>query len=311
MTAEVFTPTVAVTMTPSAVKHVRKQLEKKPDAKGIRLAIKKSGCSGFKYETQWVEDTAADDKVFHIDGVDVFVKEEHLPLVNGIEIDFVTEGVNSMFQFRNPNATAECGCGESFTVAYSDIKIEKSEARTGMQEREVVLTKREVEARLVPSGTEIMIPSDTFVTITQSLGGTFTVAVNGNLARIEGHNADALGKKPLESSFETPEDGTVNENQVWEAMQNCYDPEIPVNVVDLGLIYECRIENGTEDGNHVYVLMTLTAAGCGMGPVITEDVKTKLEHVPNVDKVTVELTFDPPWSNEMLTDEAKLELGML
>ena len=83
-----------------------------------------------------------------------------------------------------------------------------------MQEREVVLTKREVEARLVPSGTEIMIPSDTFVTITQSLGGTFTVAVNGNLARIEGHNADALGKKPLESSFETPEDGTVNENQV-------------------------------------------------------------------------------------------------
>ncbi|MEC7377598.1 MAG: putative Fe-S cluster assembly protein SufT, partial [Pseudomonadota bacterium] len=100
-----------------------------------------------------------------------------------------------------------------------------------MQEREVVLTTREVEARLVPSGTEIMIPSDTFVTITQSLGGTFTVAVNGNLARVEGHNADALGKKPLESSFETPADGTVNENQVWEAMRNCYDPEIPVNVV--------------------------------------------------------------------------------
>ncbi len=180
-----------------------------------------------------------------------------------------------------------------------------------MEEREVVVTTREVEARLVPSGTEIMIPSDTFVTITQSLGGSFTVAVNGNLARIEGHNADALGKKPLESSFDTPEDGTVNENQVWEAMRNCYDPEIPVNVVELGLIYECEIQNGTEDGNHVYVKMTLTAAGCGMGPVITEDVKTKLEHVPNVDKVTVELTFDPPWNNDMLTDEAKLELGML
>lgn len=180
-----------------------------------------------------------------------------------------------------------------------------------MQEREVVLTKREVEARLVPVGTEIMIPADTFVTITQSLGGSFTVAVNGNLARVEGHNADALGKKPLESSFDTPEDGTVNENQVWEAMRNCYDPEIPVNVVELGLIYECEIQNGTEEGNHVYVKMTLTAAGCGMGPVITEDVKTKLEHVPNVDKVTVELTFDPPWNNDMLTDEAKLELGML
>lgn len=180
-----------------------------------------------------------------------------------------------------------------------------------MAEREVVLTKREVEARLVPSGTEIMIPSDTFVTITQSLGGSFTVAVNGNLARVEGHDADALGKKPLESSFDTPEDGTVNENQIWEALRNCYDPEIPVNVVDLGLIYECQLENGTDEGNQVFIRMTLTAAGCGMGPVITDDVKRKVEHVPNVDKVTVELTFDPPWNNDMLTDEAKLELGML
>ena len=180
-----------------------------------------------------------------------------------------------------------------------------------MQEREVVLTKREVEARLVPAGTEIMIPSDTFVTITQSLGGTFTVAVNGNLARIEGHDADALGKQPLQSSFDTPADGTVNENQVWEALRNCYDPEIPVNVVDLGLIYDCRIENSSDDGNHVYIRMTLTAAGCGMGPVICDDVKRKVEHVPNVDKVTVDLTFDPPWNNDMLTDEAKLELGML
>lgn len=180
-----------------------------------------------------------------------------------------------------------------------------------MAEREVVLTKREVEARLVPSGTEIMIPSDTFVTITQSLGGTFTVAVNGNLARIEGHDADALGKEPPQSSYDTPEDGTINENQVWEAMRGCYDPEIPVNVVELGLIYDCEITNGTDDGNQVFIRMTLTAAGCGMGPVITEDVKRKVEHVPNVDKVTVELTFDPPWNNDMLSDEAKLELGML
>ncbi len=180
-----------------------------------------------------------------------------------------------------------------------------------MQEREVVLTKREVEARLVPAGTEIMIPADTFVTITQSLGGSFTVAVNGNLARIEGHDADALGKQPLESSFETPEDGSVNENQVWEALRSCYDPEIPVNVVELGLIYECKVMNGTPEGNQVHVLMTLTAAGCGMGPVITDDVRRKLEYVPNVDKATVELTFDPPWNNDMLSDEAKLELGML
>lgn len=180
-----------------------------------------------------------------------------------------------------------------------------------MHEREVVLTKREVEARIVPSGTEVMIPADSFVTITQSLGGTFTVAVNGNLARIEGHDADALGKEPLESSFETPDDGSVNESQVWEALRSCYDPEIPVNVADLGLIYECKIENDTEEGNRVYIKMTLTAAGCGMGPVICDDVQRKIEHVPHVDKVTVELTFDPPWNYDMLSDEARLELGML
>ncbi|PAV26589.1 putative FeS assembly SUF system protein SufT [Tamilnaduibacter salinus] len=180
-----------------------------------------------------------------------------------------------------------------------------------MKEREVVLTKRDVEARLVPDGTLIWIPSDTFVTITQSLGGTFSVAVNGNLARVEGHDADALGKEPPESNYETPEDGTINESQVWEAMRECYDPEIPVNVVDLGLIYECHVTNDAEKGNEVFVRMTLTAPGCGMGPVITEDVKRKIEHVPNVDRVEVELTFDPPWDSEMLTDEAKLELGML
>ena len=117
MTAETFTPTVGVTMTPTAVRHVRRQLDKKPEAVGIRLAIKKSGCSGFKYETQWVEHAEADDQVYTVDGVDIYVKKDHLPMVNGTEIDFITQGVNSMFEFRNPNATAECGCGESFTVA--------------------------------------------------------------------------------------------------------------------------------------------------------------------------------------------------
>ena len=117
MTTETFTPTVGVTMTSTAVNHVRKQLAKKPGAKGIRLAIKKSGCSGFKYETQWVEEVLEGDQVFTVDGVDIYVERKHLPVVNGIEIDFITEGVNSMFYFRNPNATAECGCGESFSIA--------------------------------------------------------------------------------------------------------------------------------------------------------------------------------------------------
>ncbi|KZY38754.1 MULTISPECIES: putative Fe-S cluster assembly protein SufT [unclassified Oleiphilus] len=173
-------------------------------------------------------------------------------------------------------------------------------------EREVVVTNRECEARLVPAGTEIMVPKGSFVTITQSLGGTYTVAVNGNLARIEGKDADALGKEVAVSSFETPSDGSVSKDQVWEALRECYDPEIPVNMVELGLIYDCKVVE-----NEVKINMTLTAPGCGMGPSMIADVERKVGQVPNVDKVSVELVFDPPWSNDMLTDEAKLELGML
>lgn len=177
-------------------------------------------------------------------------------------------------------------------------------------EREVVVTQRECEARLVPAGTEIMIPKGSFVTITQSLGGTFTVAVNGNLARIEGKDADALGKTVEFEQFETPTDGSVNDKQVWHALGQCYDPELPVNIVELGLIYDCKIITG-EDKNTVAIKMTLTAPGCGMGPTIVEDARTKVLQVPNVDEIDIELVFDPPWSNEMLSDEAKLELGML
>jgi probable FeS assembly SUF system protein SufT len=180
-----------------------------------------------------------------------------------------------------------------------------------MLEKEVVLTKRDVEARLVPSGTEIMIPADSFVTITQSLGGTFSVAVNGNLARIEGKDADALGKEIRFENFETPKDGSVNENQIWEALRQCYDPEIPVNVAELGLIYSCHSVVTPEGKNRVNIQMTLTAPGCGMGPVIVEDIKSKVLQVPNVDAVDVELVFDPPWNNDMISDEAKLELGLL
>jgi probable FeS assembly SUF system protein SufT len=178
-------------------------------------------------------------------------------------------------------------------------------------EREVVVTKRECEARLVPAGTEIMIPKNTFVTITQSLGGTFTVAVNGNLARIEGKDADALGKTVELEEFEIPADGSVNEDHVWAAIRQCYDPEIPVNVVELGLIYECKIRPDKDNNYTVYIKMTLTSAGCGMGPTIVEDIRTKVSQVPGVTNVDIELVFEPPWNNEMLSDEAKLELGLL
>jgi len=178
-------------------------------------------------------------------------------------------------------------------------------------EREVVLTKRDCEARLVPAGTEIMIPKDSFVTITQALGGTFSVAVNGNLARIDGKDADALGKVVEFEDFEIPVDGSVNENHLWAALKQCYDPEIPVNVVELGLIYSCKVVTTDEGKHNVMLEMTLTAPACGMGPSIVADIEQKLSQVPGVDKVIVELVFDPPWNNDMLSDEAKLELGML
>lgn len=180
-----------------------------------------------------------------------------------------------------------------------------------MSEREVVVTKRECEARLVPAGTEVMIPKNSFVTITQALGGTFTVAVNGNLARIDGKDADALGKKVELEEFEVPADGSINEEHVWASLRQCYDPEIPVNIVDLGLIYKCELVNTAEGSHEVHIDMTLTAPGCGMGPSMIADVERKVAQVPGVDKVKIDLVFDPPWNNDRLSDEAKLELGML
>lgn len=178
-------------------------------------------------------------------------------------------------------------------------------------EREVVVTSRDVDARIVPAGTEIKIPANSFVTITQSLGGTFTVSVNGNLARIEGKDADALGKTVEFDDIEAPADGSVSEEQVWSALGQVYDPEIPVSVVELGLIYNIKVEALNESGYKVFIEMTLTAPGCGMGPVIVEDVRRRVASIPGVSEVEVDLVFDPPWSNDMLSDEAKLELGLL
>ncbi|MGM0563804.1 MAG: putative Fe-S cluster assembly protein SufT [Pseudomonadota bacterium] len=180
-----------------------------------------------------------------------------------------------------------------------------------MQERETIITTRDVIARLVPAGTEIQIPAETFVTVTQSLGGSFTISVNGNLARIEGEDADALGKEPPTNDLEANEDGTINEDQVWQTLHTCFDPEIPVDIVELGLIYDCQVVNTEDNGNAVHILMTLTAPGCGMGPVIADEVKHKVEALPNVDRANVELTFDPPWDYSRLSDTAKLELGMM
>ncbi len=173
-------------------------------------------------------------------------------------------------------------------------------------QRRVVPIGRTVDARLVPTGDRVSIPQGTFVTLTQSLGGTYTVVFNGNMARIDGADADALGFTPEVLEFAEPANGRVDPAQVEAALQSVFDPEIPVNIVDLGLVYDQRIN---EDGA-VTVVMTLTAPGCGMGPVLVDDVKSRVAMVPNVRRVDVQLVFDPPWSRDMMSDEARLELGL-
>ncbi len=172
--------------------------------------------------------------------------------------------------------------------------------------------ERDCDVVMIPSGDAVVIPVGTVGYITQALGGSFTVFVDGNLFRVAGIDADAIGREPVQppSLPENATDGDV-EKLVWEQIRTCYDPEIPVNIVELGLIYSCEIENGEEGDRRVRVTMTLTAPGCGMGDILVEDVRSKISLVPTIDRVDVELTFDPPWNHQMMSDVARLETGMM
>ena len=171
----------------------------------------------------------------------------------------------------------------------------------------MVVAQQDVPARLVPVGTPITIPEGSFVTLTQALGGNYTVVHNGNMARVDGTDAAALGLESEALSFEPADGDTIREDDVWTALKTIYDPEIPVNLVDLGLIYKVHIDQASKQ---VLIDMTLTAPACGMGPVLVSDVKYRSAMVPNVAEVKVELVFDPPWSREMMSEEAQLETGM-
>lgn len=187
--------------------------------------------------------------------------------------------------------------------------------------QEPVTLERDCEAVLIPAGTPLMLSAGSVVFITQALGGSYTVNINGNLARIDAQDADALGfeVEQADEAHELVGDGTVDEAAVWEQLKTCYDPEIPINIVELGLIYDCIItplegkdsENANAKGNRVDIRMTLTAPGCGMGEFLAADVRSKVAKVPNVTEVNVDLTFDPPWSYDMMSEAAKLETGML
>lgn len=176
-----------------------------------------------------------------------------------------------------------------------------------MSEQRMVTTQRDCPGRLVPVGTPITVPAHNFVTITQSLGGNYTIVYQGNMVRVDGTDADALGLEKYELTFEDSGDGKIHEEQVWQALETVYDPEIPVNLKSLGLIYKVDID---QESGVVAIAMTLTAPGCGMGPVLVGDVEYRVALVPNVKKVAVELVFDPPWSRDMMSEEAQLETGL-
>ncbi len=171
----------------------------------------------------------------------------------------------------------------------------------------MVVTVTDCPGRIVPVGTPITIPKDCFVTITQSLGGNYTVTYNGNMVRVDGTDAAALGFEPQVLEFDRPAGDEIVESQVWDALRTVFDPEIPVDLVNLGLIYKVEID---QQARRVDITMTLTAPGCGMGPVLVGDVEYRVAQVPNVDTVVVDLVFDPPWSREMMSEEAQLETGM-
>jgi probable FeS assembly SUF system protein SufT len=172
-------------------------------------------------------------------------------------------------------------------------------------EKRMVVAQQDCPARKVPSGQPTIIPAGTFVTINQALGGNYTLTVNGNMVRVDGTDAAALGLESEEIVFEDKGDGLVHEEQIRHALRTIFDPEIPVNLLDLGLIYGIDIND-----NDVTIHMTLTAPTCGMGPVLISDVEYRVAKVPNVNSVKVELIFDPPWHKDMMTDEALLETGL-
>jgi probable FeS assembly SUF system protein SufT len=179
-----------------------------------------------------------------------------------------------------------------------------------MTERgDIIILNRDCTALMVPSGARIMLHEGTEVTVTQALGDSFTVNIYGNLARIDTKDADALGKEVKQPLEDLPE-GASLEDKVWAQLKTVFDPEIPVNIVDLGLVYKVKIE--PQDNAHVvYITMTLTAAGCGMGPVIAADARDKVGIIEEISEVDVELVFDPPWDQSMMSEAAQLELGIL
>ena len=183
-----------------------------------------------------------------------------------------------------------------------------------MHENTQTTLTRDCEAIRIPSGETFNIPAGTQVMITQALGGSYTIATNSGLARITDANADALGlESAAKAEVPAPDHGgvKVDEKAVWDQLRTCYDPEIPVNIVDLGLVYDCAIDQPEGAPAKVSVKMTLTAPGCGMGPTIAAEAKQKVMSVPGVSDAEVDLVWDPPWNQGMISEVGRMKLGLV
>ncbi|HIF53793.1 MAG: putative Fe-S cluster assembly protein SufT [Methylococcales bacterium] len=180
-----------------------------------------------------------------------------------------------------------------------------------MSTRETIILTRDVNIVMIPDGNHSTLSKGKEVTIHQSLGDNYTVVTeHGHMVRIAGIDADALGKESHTlQTLVSETDAKGVEKNCWEVMKTVYDPEIPVNIVDLGLVYACDVEP-LDEGNDVYIKMTLTAPGCGMGPVIQGDVEKSIRALPGVNTVNVEVVLDPPWSREMMSEVAQVQLGL-
>jgi len=184
-----------------------------------------------------------------------------------------------------------------------------------MYENTEFTLSRDCEAIQIPSGQKTTIPAGTTGVITQSLGGSYTIATYQGLARIEEKDLDALGleRRQLEPTQKSTRstNGEVSDEDVWNQLRQCYDPEIPVNIVDLGLVYDCRLTKKDDGGTRVEVKMTLTAPGCGMGPAIAHDAQSKILSIDGVDEADVQLVWDPPWNQNMISEAGRMKLGMI
>lgn len=229
------------------------------------------------------EETESDLEVYEGD-LKLFLDKRSLPYLKGLKIGLQENDKHKQITIRAPNA-----------------KVPQS-----AQGREVEF-ERECHAKLVPSGDDLLVPKGAEAAITQALGASYTLLYHGNLIRIDGKDADAIGLTSTALEFEASSDGTIDEDQVWQALSMVYDPEIPVNIVSLGLVYKMQIDQAR---GHVDVEMTLTAPGCGMGDVLVDDVKRRLAEVPHVKSSKVNLVFEPLWTRDMMSEEAQLETGM-